>query len=407
MSSLDQLARFGGRPRFDRVRPIGQLSVPDRARFRANMRELYAGGASAGSLALVQRLEAELCALHEVEACVAYSNACVALIALTELVAVVPGGEVILPAFTYMGLPHLVQWTGHRPRFCDVHPTEHTLDVAAVRACIGPNTAAILGVHQVNATCRVEALDALSRETGVPVIYDAVHGLYNTHRGAPVGGFGRAEVFSLHATKMLNGFEGGYITTNDVALARDLCVLRDHGRGEDGRPQRLGLHGGLSEVHAGFALAGIPELPAACERNLRRYERYIAGLAGVPGLRVVRYPDDGERRNREFTLVWVEADFGLDRDQVVEVLLAEGTRARAYYGPPVHLTDHRPDDMPAPSLPVTERLARHIIQMPVGEHVSLEDIDVICSVLRALYERRHEARERFAAAAMAGRGAPR
>ncbi|MEZ6014266.1 MAG: DegT/DnrJ/EryC1/StrS family aminotransferase [Planctomycetota bacterium] len=397
MPALAQLARFGGRPRFDRVRPIGQLSVPDRERFRANMRELYAGGASAGSLGLVQRLERELAALHGVEACVAYSNACVALIALTELVAVVPGGEVILPAFTYMGLPHLVQWTGHRPRFCDVHPTEHTLDVDAVRACIRPNTAAILGVHQVNATCRVEALDALSRETGVPVIYDAVHGFYNTHRGAHVGSFGRAEVFSLHATKMLNGFEGGYVTTNDLALAEDLRALRNHGLGADGRPQRFGLHGGLSEVHAGFALAGIPEIAAACARNLRRYERYRAGLAGLPGLSVVPYPEDGERRNYEFTLVWVDAEYGLERDQVVEVLLAEGTRARAYYGPPVHLTDHRPDDMPAPSLPVTEHLARHIIQMPVGEHVSLEDIDEICAVLRTLHEVRDAARAGFAA----------
>jgi len=401
MGELSQLARFGGRPRFDRVRPIGQLSVPDRARFFGLMREVYAQGASAGSLSLVQRLERELAALHGVEHCVVVSNACVALIQLTELLAIVPGGEVILPAFTYMGLPHLVQWSGHRPRFCDVHPTEHTLDVDAVRACITPETALILGVHQVNATCRVEALEALSRETGVPVIYDAVHALYNTHRGTPVGGFGRAEVFSLHATKMLNGFEGGYITTHDGALAADLRHMRADGLVDDGasgaRPGGLGFHGGLGEVHAGLALAGLPDLPAACARNRARYERYRAELAGVRGVSVVPYPDDDERRNYEFALVWVDDGFGLTRDEAVSALQAENTRARAYYGPAVHLTDHRPAWMEAPSLPITERLAQHIIQMPVGEHVALEDIDQICDVLHVLHEHRDEARERLRA----------
>lgn len=389
MSSSLDLALLGGQPRFERVRPIGQLSSPDRGVFHGLLDRAILSESGVGP-ALVPELEQQLAELHGVDHCVAYSNACVALVALTELLAVKPGGEVILPAFTYMGLPHLVQWTGHRPRFCDVDPADHTLDPKAVRRAVGPDTAMILGVHQVQAACDIEEFDRISAEFGVPVIYDAVHGIFNTRGGVPIGGFGRAEVFSLHATKLLNGFEGGYITTQDEALAARVRTLRDGGRlagaasGLPGLPAGPGLNGACPEFHAALALAGLQGLPEAVERNRMRYERYREGLAGLPGVRVLTYPEDGERRNYEFTLVWIEESFGFSRDEVVAVLLAEGTRARAYYGPPVHLSEHRPRWMEPPSLPVTEHLAQHIVQMPVGEHVSLQDIDVICEVFGVL-----------------------
>ncbi len=389
---IAELALFGGHPTFQRVRPIGQLATPDPARFQACLEAAVAHESGRGP-SLIPQLERELGEFHGVEHCVTFSNACVALIALTELLGRVPGGEVILPAFTYMGLPHLVQWTGHRPRFCDVLPDEHTLDPAAVREALGPNTALILGVHQVQAACQVEEFASLSEEFDLPVIYDAVHGLYNTHRGKPIGRFGEAEVFSLHATKLLNGFEGGYVTTCDGDLTRRLRVLRDGGRSAGGAALQRGWNGQLPEFHAALALAGLEDLPRTAERNRARYERYRATFQGIPGVRVLEYPLDGEQRNYEFTLVWVDPEFGFSRDEVVEILMAEGTRTRAYYGPAVHQTEHRPQWMAEPSLPVTEQLAKHLLQMPVGEHVSLEDIDRIGEIFRALAGARSEARK--------------
>lgn len=389
--SIADLALFGGPPTFQRVRPIGQLATPNPELFQDCLGAAVAHESGRGP-SLIPRLEQELQQLHQVEHCVTFSNACVALIALTELLGRVPEGEVILPAFTYMGLPHLVQWTGHRPRFCDVLEEEHTLDPSAVRRALGPKTALILGVHQVQAACRVEEFAALSEEFEIPVIYDAVHGLYNTHRGQPIGCFGEAEVFSLHATKLLNGFEGGYITTRNGDLARRLRALREDGQSVAGAPLQRGLNGRLPEFHAALVLAGIGDLPKTAERNRARYDRYRSVLEEVPGVRVLEYPADGEQRNYEFTLVWVEPEFGFTRDEVVQILMAEGTRIRAYYGPAVHQTEHRPDWIEEPSLPITEHLAKHILQMPVGEHVSLEDIDRIGELFGALGDARSEAR---------------
>jgi len=378
-------AHFGAEPLFtDRVRPIGQLSAPPLARFFEIVRRRWDGIPC--ETGIIEELEESLAQLHGVSHAITCSNACIGLMAVIELCARRPAGEIILPAFTYVGLPHLVQWSGHRPRFCDVSESTHALDPQAVRAALSDETAMVLGVHQVNAPCAVDELAALSEEFGVPVVFDGVHGLYCTHRGVPIGGFGVAEVFSLHATKMLNGFEGGYITTHDEALARALRELLRHGSTADG----LGMNGRLSEVHAAFALAGLEGLPAACERNLARLERYRDRLSDVPGLKVFAYPEDAERYNYEFTLVEVLPDYGLSRDDVVRLLLAEGTRARAYYSPPVHQTEHRPPEQSEPPLRVTEALAERFIQMPVGEHVSLDDIDAICERLRLWHQNHHD-----------------
>lgn len=389
---LPALPRFGGTPLFaDRVRPIGQLTAPPLDVFFSLVRPMPAGtgwpeGSHVPQIAeaapdVVQQLEAALADLHETRHVIACANACVGLVALAELLGRPhenDPAEVILPSFTYAGLPHLVQWSGHLPRFCDAAESTHALCPEAVRAAINDRTAMILGVHQVNSPCAIDELEAISAETGVPLIFDAVHGLYNTHKGRPIGNFGRAEVFSLHATKILNGFEGGYITTNEDALATKLRRFLHEGELPGDPLPQMGMNGRLPPVHAAFALAGVPEIPAACERNRQRYLRYRQGVASIPGLSIFAYPDNNERFNYEFSILEVGPAFGCSRDTLVELLLEDNTRARAYYGPAVHETAHRPPEVPRPSLPVTEAIAQRFVQLPVGEHVSLDDIDKIC-----------------------------
>src|SRR6185312_12524528 len=206
--SVDDIAALGGTPLFSTIRPIGQLALPDQKQFFELAREIFDRRRLTNNGPVVQELERQLAKLHGVSQCIAYVNATVALIALIKIIGGPEGGEVILPAFTYAGLPHIVQWAGHIPRFCDIETESHALSPASVEQAIGPETRVILGVHQVNSPCHIDELTALAKRHEIPLIFDSVHGVACTHRGKPIGGFGLAEVFSLHATKMLNGFEG-------------------------------------------------------------------------------------------------------------------------------------------------------------------------------------------------------
>ena len=385
-----ELAIFNSNAQFASVKPIGQLSVPNPERFYELLRDVRRTATFSGNGPMIERLESELCALHDVRHTIVFSNASIAIVALTHLLAEGKAGEVIMPAFTYSGLPHLVRWAGQMPRFADVEPTTHAISARTTEELINSRTTAILAVHQVNAPADIPGLTELSRRKGVPLFFDSVHGLYNTWQGKPIGSFGRAEVFSLHATKMLNGFEGGYVTTQDDRLDQQLRIVRNSGRDSSGIVQGLGIGGNLSEIHAAFVLAGIADLPDACARNQARYEAYRHGLSTVPELKVFEYPDGPDRLNYEFTLIEVDNGLPLTRDDLLEILVAENTRTRAYYSPPVHLSSHMPSGMDVPTLPVTESLAKKYLQMPMGELVSLEDIQQICSILKMTIENSEE-----------------
>lgn len=386
---LHDLALLGGNALFARVRPIGQLAQPNPRRFFELAKGCFERRRLSNNGPLVQELEARLARFHQVEHCIAYANAGLALIVVIQSLTAGRRGTVIIPTFTYTGLPHIVRWAGQTPRFCDIDRHTHTMTAATVAAAIDEATLLVLGVHQANSPCPIEALQALCDLHDVPLLFDAVHGLGAHYKGVPIGRFGRAEVFSLHATKVLNGFEGGYVTTNDGDLAALLQRKRNFGYTGESSIDTPGMNGKLNELHAASALAALDDLPAILKRNRERIAAYERAFEDIPGLSWIPYPAE-DASNHEFPLLQVAADFPVTRDVLVEILRAEGALARPYYSPPLHLQD-APDH---PSLPVSEALAQSIIQMPTGESVDLDDIEAIARLVR--FVARHGTRIREA-----------
>ena len=103
------------------------------------------------------------------------------------------------------------------------------LDPSAVRKMITPRTTGILGVHLWGRPAPVEALQAIADEHGLKVMYDASHGFACTHEGTRLGNFGECEVFSFHATKFFNTFEGGAVVTNNDELAAKIRLMKNFG----------------------------------------------------------------------------------------------------------------------------------------------------------------------------------
>lgn len=374
---VTDLALFGGRPLFDRIRPIGQLANPDPQRFFNLMKGAFERRRLSNNGPLVQELEARLAEFHAVAHCIAYANAGLALIVLIESIACGRKGSVIIPTFTYSGLPHIVRWAGQTPVFCDIDPDTHTLTAASVGAALREDTLMVLGVHQANSPCPIDPLQSLCTSRDLPLLFDSVHGLGATYRGKPIGGFGLAEVFSLHATKLLNGFEGGYVTTDNDELAALLRRKRNFGYTGECSIDTLGLNAKLNEIHSASALAALDALPAIIDRNHARLDAYRRAFEGIPGLSWVAYPDQNTT-NAEFPLLRIAADWLVPRDALVAILRAEGALARPYYAPPLHLQH----DQRHPPLPVAETLSRCIIQMPAGERVDARDIERLAALFR-------------------------
>ena len=384
--SIDDLAVFGGAPLFESVKPFGQLSVPDVDAYLYSMRDIFKRRELTGNGPMVRALEERLRKFHNVTDCIAVVNACVALVMLMRIFAGGRRGNVVVPAFSYRGIPHVVQWAGQVSRFCDVERIRHGLDPNAVAAAIDDETTAILAVCTVYGISDIDALSAIAIERNVPLLIDSVSAMGATYGGRILGSFGEAEVFSLHATKMLAGFEGGYITTNDESLARTLREQRDSGS----------VNATLNEMHAAMALLSLDGLDAAIAENMLRYRAYEHVCKSSPGLELVGYVNEAsERYTYQMALLGVCEPWPLTRQEMVTLLRAERAMVMPYYDTPLHRLAPSKTGMVVGEMPVAEEFARRFMYLPGGAHTSIGDVTRIGDLFDVLRKNGAEISDRL------------
>jgi dTDP-4-amino-4,6-dideoxygalactose transaminase len=376
-----RLAVLGGSPRFDEVLHVGRPNIGDPQRFLALAEEVLGRRWLTNDGPLVHRLEARLAELLDVPHCVLTCNGTVALEIALRASGVT--GEAIVPAFTFIGTAHALQWQNITPVFCDVDPLTHNLDPTKVEKLITPRTSAIVGVHLWGRPCDVEALQDIADRHGLTMMYDAAHAFAAARNGRKVGGFGDAEIFSFHATKFFNTFEGGAITTRDDDLAARARLMRNFGFADLDEVVDVGTNGKMTEICAAMGLAGLDGLDDVLAVNRRNFAAYAARLSALTGLTVIDQDLSGES-NSQYVVVEIDATTaGLSRDQLVDVLWAENVRARRYFTPGCHrMEPYRSRNQgTGRRLPVTERLADTVLVLPTGTAVDPEAIDAVCDII--------------------------
>ena len=380
-TSLDQLALFGGAPAFEQKLHVGQPNIGDRAHFMERVNRIFDSRWLTNNGECVQELERKLCAYLGVKHCIAVCNATVGLeIAIR---AMPMEGEVIVPSLTFVATAHALQWQQISPVFCDVDPVTHTLDPEQVRRLITPRTTGILGVHLWGRPCNVEALAFIAEEHGLHLMFDAAHAFGCSHGGRMVGNFGRAEVFSFHATKFFNTFEGGAITTNDDALAAKIRLMTNFGFAGYDNVVHVGTNGKMNEVAAAMGLTSLQSLESFVATNRKNAALYASRLAEIPGMHLHRY-DEAEKNNFQYVVVeYTPAAGAPSRDQLIQLLWAENVMARKYFWPGCHRMEPYRTLFPdaGKRLPQTERISERLLILPTGTGMSPAQIHTLCDLL--------------------------
>lgn len=379
---VHDLAIFGRPPAFAEKVHVGRPNAGNRERLLARINDMLDRSWFTNNGPYVQEFEAKVAEFACVRQCVAICNATVALeIAIRALGLT---GEVIVPSFTFVATAHALQWQEITPIFCDIDPSMHTIDARQVEKMITPRTTGIIGVHTWGRACDIDALEAISRRRGLQLLFDAAHAFACTHKGKPIGGFGRCEVFSFHATKFFNTFEGGAVLTNDDDLAEKIRLMRNFGfRGND-NVIYIGTNGKMTEVCAAMGLTSLECVDEFMQTNRRNHDAYRRGLDGIPGVGLMHY-DESERANYQYIVVEVdEREAGLTRDALVEVLFAENVLARRYFFPGCHRMEPYRSYFPHASLvlPETEKLCRRVMVLPNGTSIDEPATSRICNIIR-------------------------
>jgi dTDP-4-amino-4,6-dideoxygalactose transaminase len=382
MSGPSRSSQAPAKPLFAEAKPTGNLYRPDIEAFLNYSRTFYQNKCYTDEGDLCRLLEIRLAEFHRVERVVSVNSGFWGHVLALHALALPGRREVIAPAFGYRRTDDMIAWAGFIPHFCDVDPETLCASVDTITSALNDNTAAILAPHPMVNCCDAKGIEELGRALAIPVVFDSVEAGYRAYKNRRIGGFGDAEVFSMHSTKLLNSFEGGYVTTNNTELADRLDNMKRFGliRGntiEDG----VALNAKLNEVHAAMALASLDEIEEQIAQHHRKYELYLGGLRNIDGLKIVEYKES-ERPDYRLIVVRIGASWPLSREDTLRLLEAEKALARPYYAP----LNHKVVEYPriCPELPVTEAIFREFMVLPSGSHVSEDDVGKIVDILASI-----------------------
>jgi dTDP-4-amino-4,6-dideoxygalactose transaminase len=380
--TVTNLAILGAAPVFSEKIHVGRPNLGNREKLIERINKIVDTRYLSNSGPFEREIEQRICEMLGVRYCAAMCNATVALeIAVRALNL---SGEVIVPSFTFVATVHALQWQQITPVFCDIDPLTHNLDPRKIERLITPRTTGILGVHLWGRPCAIDELQAIADSNGLALLFDAAHAFGCKYDGRKIGGFGRAEVLSFHATKFINAGEGGAVVTNDADLAARLQLMKNFGFSGYDNVISIGINGKMNELSAAMGLTNLESLEDFACTNRANFETYQDHLDGIRGLSLLRY-DERNSPNYQYVVVEIDArELGLTRDQLVSVLHAENVLARRYFYPGVHRMEPYRSSYPEAGLrlPETELLAGRVLVLPTGAGVTSADIQKICAIIR-------------------------
>lgn len=382
LTDISDLAVFSGKPAFEESFFVGRPNIGNRQRFMEMVDDILDRRWLTNNGQYVRQFEQRLAEYLGAKHCISMCNGTIALEITTRALGMT--GEVLVPSFTFIATAHSLQWQQITPVFCDIDPITHCIDAGCVERMITPRTTGIIGVHMWARPCNIDALVDIAERRGLKIIFDAAHAFGCSCKGKMVGNFGNAEVFSFHATKFLNTFEGGAVVTNDDDLAARIRLMKNFGFAGFDKVIYIGTNGKMTEISAAMGLASLESMDEFIAENHKNYMLYRELLSGIPGVRVLSL-DDVERTNYQYVVLEVdEAESEISRDTIMKILHAENVVARRYFYPGCHRMEPYCSFFPHAKMLLqnTEQVVRKVLTLPTGSAVSRGTVRKICEMIR-------------------------
>ncbi|MDF9816951.1 DegT/DnrJ/EryC1/StrS family aminotransferase [Streptomyces sp. SPB162] len=302
-----------------------------------------------------------------------------------------PGDEVVVPSLSFIATANAVRYVGAEPVFADVEEATGNLTVATVDAVRTGRTKAVLAVHQGGVPADVHALRSACADWDVALVEDAACAIGSTVGGKSVGHGALLAAWSFHPRKVITTGEGGMLTTDDAQWAERLRRLREHGmnasaaqRHASSKPilesyLEVGYNYRMTDIQAAVGLVQLGKLDEVVARRRALAARYEALLRDVPGLSPVRDPAHGQGNFQSYWVLPAE-DFPVGRDALLAALADAGVSARR--GIMASHLEPAYEGHPAAPLPVTERISRDSLILPLFHTMTEAQQDRVVAVLR-------------------------
>lgn len=323
---------------------------------------------------LVQQLEKALCEYLNVPHVICVANGTCALqLAIRALDLT---GEIITTPFTFIATANIIAWERCQPVFVDIDAETWNLDPNQIEAKITDQTTAILPVHVFSAPCDVERIQAIANKHNLKVIYDAAHTMAVNFKDKSILSYGDISAVSFHATKLFNTAEGGACITNNDQLAERLRQMRFFGFNSQKEIVDDGMNAKMTEVNAGLGLANLKWIEKVKKDRQEKYELYRQLLSKVSSISFQVF--DRNAYNYSYMPVLFESETLLLK--VKERLEKQQIYPRRYFYPSLNEVGIFSGQT---FLPISEKVARRILCLPIYYSLDKQDIKSICQEIYA------------------------
>lgn len=290
-------------------------------------------------------------------------------------------GEVITTPFTFASTTHAIVRNGLTPVFCDINPTDFTIDVSKIEQLITDRTSAIMPVHVYGNICNIEEIDRIAKKYGLKVIYDAAHAFGVRYNGQSVAAFGDVSCFSFHATKVFHSIEGGAACFQSSELGTELYRLKNFGIRGPECVDGIGANAKMNEFCAAMGLCNLRHINEEFAKRKEVTECYRNHLSGVDGLQLNLVQKNVMPNYAYFPVIIDEKHFGASRNEVFECLAKAGVGARKYFYPLTNSFDCFHGKYDVSATPTALYVSKRVLTFPLYADLPLEEVKRICRIV--------------------------
>jgi len=335
-----------------------------------------------GEVAELEKELAAYCGTKYAIGCASGSDAI--LLALMAL-DIGPGDEVITTPYSFFATVSSITRLGATPVFVDIDPVTYNLDITEVEAAITPRTKAIEPVHLYGQCSDMAALNAIAEKHGIPVVEDAAQAIGAEEDGVGAGAMSAIGCFSFYPSKNLGGMgDGGFVTTNDDALAKKLLALRVHGSEEKYYHKYVGLNSRLDGFQGAVLRVKLPHLDAWTDKRRANADNYRRLFTDLGLTEQIALPVERENAKHIYNQYVIRVPNR--RDELRAYLTEKGVGSDIYYPVPLHLQEcfeylgYKIGDMPE-----SEKAARETLALPIYPEMSSDQQAYVAETIAGFF----------------------
>jgi perosamine synthetase len=296
--------------------------------------------------------------------------------------------EVIVPSFSFISTANAALFVGAKPVFADIETTTFGLDPHDVIEKITPRTKAIIPVHYGGCPCRINELREIAQDNDLLLIEDTAESLGAHIDSQMAGSFGNSAILSFCQNKIITTGEGGAVVTDSEDVYRRLLLFRSHGREESQdyfitnrnfEYISLGYNMRMATMLAALGLTQLRKISDIIAKRRECAQYLIKTIREIPGISIPIPPRNYHHVYQMFT-IRVDEEI---RDDMMDYLEGKGISTKVFFYP-IHKTRFFRElfGFRGGELPITEKISRGVISLPIYPSLSTEEMDHVCRALK-------------------------